>query len=40
MESLAVGIILAAFGLYLFAWPLSDVEKTMPDIKEEYMDDR
>jgi hypothetical protein len=39
MGSLIVGILLVAFALYLFAYPLTDEEKEMPNIIEEYKDE-
>ena len=39
LGSLIVGILLVAFAIYLFAYPLTDEEKAMPDLIEEYKDE-
>jgi hypothetical protein len=39
MGSAILAAILGAAFIYVFFWPLSDKEKEMPDIMEEYKDE-
>lgn len=39
MGSIILGLILGGAFIYVFFWPLSEEEKAMPDIIEEYKDE-